>query len=265
MDIIRQRLTAFFSFLVADRSGLMRYLINNIKNAAFPMITTYVVLSFLALRGVDRAGYMLFVFQGSIYLLFCISPAERVALWYRAEQQRGTMETITLSGLGIAGTLRYMFGLHLLIYLLTEMPFFWLATWLAWGMLPPPEAAGGLLLMAALTVLISYGIAQLLVAMTLLLEASVVDFSLRKFTFNILCGVFCPVTIFPDWLRPVSYALPFTHGIALLRRLLEQEATLSSMDYLPLAAFALGLPVAGKVSMILVERFLRRRRSLTRY
>ena len=126
------------------------------------------------------------------------------------------------------------------------------------GRLPGLESADTLLLL-------SFGLAQLSVALTLFFDASLMDLSLRKYTFNILSGVFCPVTMFPWWLQPVSYAIPFTHGLILLRRVLDGETGIPLVDFAPLAAFSAGLVIGGHLALEAVLLHIRRRRSLCRY
>ncbi len=260
-----QRLAAILSFLVADRNGLLRFLWVNVKNAIFPLATIYFILQFLSMRGSDRSEYLLFVYLGVFYVLFSISPAERVAHWFRAEQLRGTLETVALTRLSVAGTLRLLFAAHLLVYLLSEVPLFWAAAYLLWDAKLQMAAAGDLLLLLLLNLLLSFGLAQLSVALTLFFDASLMDLSLRKYTFNILSGVFCPVTMFPWWLQPVSYAIPFTHGLILLRRVLDGETGIPLVDFAPLAAFSAGLVIGGHLALEAVLLHIRRRRSLCRY
>lgn len=263
---VLQRLRAVLGFLVADRSGLLRFLYNNVKNAAYPVVTIYLILHFLALRGRDRADYLLFVFVGVFYVLASVSVAERVTQWFHVEQRRGTLDTVCMTRLSLGGTLRYLFAAHLLVYVVTEVPLFWLAARLLWGLDVTAAAGWQLALLGLLTLLVGYGAALVLVALTLVLDAAVTDISLRKFAINILAGVYCPVRLFPAWLRPVSYALPFTHGLELLRRLLEPaDPAPALLDFAPLAAFAVALVAGGQLALVRAGRHVRRRGSLVRY
>lgn len=47
--------------------------------------------------------------------------------------------------------------------------------------------------------------------------------------FFLLGGVIYPVGLFPEWLRPVSWVLPITHGAHALRAMLLEGASLSSV------------------------------------
>lgn len=61
-----------------------------------------------------------------------------------------------------------------------------------------------------------------------------------EFPIFLICGFMFPVAILPDWVKPISYLLPPTWAIELLREATNEQATLTSM--LP-PAFALFLLV----------------------
>ena len=73
----------------------------------------------------------------------------------------------------------------------------------------------------------------------------------------LLGGVYYPVALLPDWLRYPARALPLGYGIEALAAAALADAGIADLapQLLPLAGFALALPVAG----VLVFRWLERR------
>ena len=63
-----------------------------------------------------------------------------------------------------------------------------------------------------------------------------------RFPMIFLCGLFVPLERLPDWLRPVSYALPLTYGADILHGSVRGAATMPAwLDFAALSAFTLGL------------------------
>ena len=63
-----------------------------------------------------------------------------------------------------------------------------------------------------------------------------------RFPMIFLCGLFVPLERLPDWLRPVSYALPLTYGADILHGAVRGAATMPAwVDFGALSAFTLGL------------------------
>ncbi|MBE0535499.1 MAG: ABC transporter permease [Phycisphaerae bacterium] len=63
-----------------------------------------------------------------------------------------------------------------------------------------------------------------------------------RFPMLFLCGLFFPVAQLPEWLRPVSYALPLTYGADLLHASVRQAGQMPPLlDFGVLAAFCIVL------------------------
>jgi ABC-2 type transport system permease protein len=63
-----------------------------------------------------------------------------------------------------------------------------------------------------------------------------------RFPMIFLCGLFVPLERLPDWLRPVSYALPLTYCADILHGAVGDAATMPVwLDFVALSAFTLGL------------------------
>jgi ABC-2 type transport system permease protein len=62
-----------------------------------------------------------------------------------------------------------------------------------------------------------------------------------EFPIFLICGFMFPVAIIPDWVKPISYLLPPTWAIELLREASNEQATLTSMLSPAFALFLLVL------------------------
>jgi ABC-2 type transport system permease protein len=83
----------------------------------------------------------------------------------------------------------------------------------------------------------------------------------------LLGGAYYPVALLPTWLRYPARALPFGYGLQALADAALYHATIRDLagQLLPLAAFALALPVAGVLAFGWVERLVRERGELDLY
>lgn len=85
--------------------------------------------------------------------------------------------------------------------------------------------------------------------------------------FILLGGVFYPLSVLPIWLRIPGEILPIPYGVqALVGASLHGRGVLSlGNDLIPLACFAIGLPLAGIAAFGWVERMARRKGQLELY
>lgn len=83
---------------------------------------------------------------------------------------------------------------------------------------------------------------------------------------TLFAGTMYPVERMPDWIRIPARALPFSYGIEALVAALTWNASVADLvatgTLLPLAGFAIALPVAGIVAFRSMERAVRRIGSL---
>ena len=84
---------------------------------------------------------------------------------------------------------------------------------------------------------------------------------------NLLGGIYYPVALLPDWLRYPARALPLGFGTQALASATLDHAGVRALapQLLPLAAFALVLPVAGMLAFNWLERLVRERGELDLY
>jgi ABC-2 type transport system permease protein len=78
---------------------------------------------------------------------------------------------------------------------------------------------------------------------------------------SLLAGTMLPVALMPLWLRIPARGLPFGYGIQALVGASTKNASVAALwrDLLPLAGFAVLLPVIGIIAFDRVERLARRR------
>ncbi len=76
----------------------------------------------------------------------------------------------------------------------------------------------------------------------------------------LLAGVLYPVAALPDWLRYPARLLPFGYGIEAIYAALVRNASIDDLwrSLLPLAGFAVALPLAGIATFAWMERLARR-------
>ncbi len=84
---------------------------------------------------------------------------------------------------------------------------------------------------------------------------------------GLLGGVYYPIERLPDWLRYPARALPFGYGTQALAGSGLHHASVPDLapDLLPLAGFALVLPLVGIAAFGWIERLVRRRGELDLY
>lgn len=77
---------------------------------------------------------------------------------------------------------------------------------------------------------------------------------------GLLSGMMYPIALMPDWVRIPARALPFGYGIQAMVDAMTTRAPLGELqdDLIPLAGFALVLPLLGALSFRYVERAVRR-------
>lgn len=77
---------------------------------------------------------------------------------------------------------------------------------------------------------------------------------------GLLSGMMYPIARMPDWVRIPARALPFGYGIQAMVDAMTANAAVGELwdDLIPLAGFALVLPVLGALSFGYVERAVRR-------
>jgi ABC-type multidrug transport system permease subunit len=84
---------------------------------------------------------------------------------------------------------------------------------------------------------------------------------------SLLGGLYYPVSELPDGLRHLARALPFGYGLQAIADATLHNANLAAIsdDLLPLAVFAIALPLAGIAAFNWLERLVRVRGELDLY
>jgi ABC-2 type transport system permease protein len=106
--------------------------------------------------------------------------------------------------------------------------------------------AGGVLSLSAVSTLIGLFVA---VSVSEVFEAQTFS-NFFRFPMIFLCGLFIPLTDLPVWLRPLSYALPVTYGVDLLRHGTAGAGALPVLLDVSVLCAATALLFAGSVLMI---------------
>lgn len=178
--------------------------------------------------------------RGTLVALF-LAPCPRVS-WLGGFTLVGVAET------ALAATVALLFGR------------------LAFGVRFDPDypalALGALLFLTALV-----GLGFALAAIGLYVQRANPFSNLISPFLMLLGGAYYPVALLPTWLRYPARALPLGYGMEALARAALDHAGIVALgpQLLPLAGFALALPVAGLLAFRRVERLARRAGELDLY
>lgn len=91
--------------------------------------------------------------------------------------------------------------------------------------------------------------------------------SLAGSLFALFGGIYYPIEILPDWLQPVSYLLPVTYALDIMRRTLLQGASFASVweSFAILLLFCIGLLPVGLLSFRFAVNRARSEGTLAQY
>lgn len=105
-----------------------------------------------------------------------------------------------------------------------------------------------------------WGISMLLGAIGVLSRGANLISNLVYPFVGLLSGIMYPIALMPDWIRIPARTLPFGYGIQALVDAMTTNASLAEIqdDLLPLAGFAIVLPMLGVLAFSAVERAVRR-------
>lgn len=140
------------------------------------------------------------------------------------------------------------------------------AAWLlganfAWSQAPEAALILGLIVLAHLP----FGI--LASAAVLAFRTSGPVGSLIMAASGLLGGVYYPTRVIPDWIEPISHALPVTYGLRALRKVLLEQQPFSAVtgDVAVLALFAAGLLALSLLAFRVAFGYARRSGTLAQY
>lgn len=221
---------AMTGLIYAERPDLQRYAVIAIAASALLMSAVYFAGEIL--DGERR--------NGTLPALF-LAPCSRFS-WLGGFQLAGLVEAAVIA------TVTLLFGF--VGYDVTYDPNY------------PALAVTLVLFLAAL-----WGMSMIFGAIGLLLRKSN-QFSNVVYPIAILLGgVYYPVALLPDWLRLPARALPLGYGFQALADAMLDHAGFRDLasQLLPLAGFAIGLPLAGMLTFVWLERMVRVRGELDLY
>lgn len=221
---------AIFSIIYDASSDLFGYLVVAQAASAFIMTMIYYNGEIL-----DRERE-----KGTLVSLF-LAPCTRFA-WLSGFILAGLIQTVSML------TVSLLFG------------------WLAFGVTYDPNlpalAISLVLFLAAL-----WGMGLVFAGIGLLLKRANAFSNLVWPFVALLGGLYFPVSELPDGLRQIARALPFGYGLQAIADASLHHASLRDLasDLIPLAGFAVALPIAGILAFSWLERLVRVRGELDLY
>jgi ABC-2 type transport system permease protein len=181
------------------------------------------------------------------------------------EREKGTLVTLFLAPCTRAAWLSG-FILAGLIQTISMMIVSFLFGWLVFGVTfdpnPPALIVAGILFVSAL-----WGTGLIFAGIGLILKRANAISNLIWPFIVLLGGVYFPVAELPDGMRQIAHILPFGYGIQAIADATLHNASLSEIqsDLIPLAGFAIAMPVAGVLAFAWLERLVRVRGELDLY
>jgi ABC-2 type transport system permease protein len=138
--------------------------------------------------------------------------------------------------------------------------------WLAFGIRFQPDIPA-LVVSFALYIASLWGLGFVFSAFGLILKRSNDLANLLSSIFVLLGGIYYPIALLPAWLRYPAEALPLGYGMEALTRATLHHAGITDLapQLIPLAGFAVTLPIVGILTFGWIERKVRRRGDLDLY
>lgn len=219
-----------FSIIYGSSSNLFAYLVVAQAAGAFIMTMIYYNGEIL-----DRERE-----KGTLVALF-LAPCTRAA-WLSGFILAGLIQTISM--------------------MIVSLLFGWLVFDVTFDPNVPALAAAGLLFVSAL-----WGTGLIFAGIGLILKRANAFSNLIWPFVVLLGGVYFPVSELPDGMRQMARVLPFGYGIQAIADATLHNASLTDIqsDLIPLAGFAVAMPVLGVVAFAWLERLVRVRGELDLY
>jgi ABC-2 type transport system permease protein len=218
------------SLIYRDRPDLLSYSVVGVAAAMFIFSGIYYLGEIL-----DRERI-----SGTLPALF-LAPCPRLA-WLTGFALVGLVETL------LGATVALLFGR------------------LALGVAFDPDLPA-LLLTLLLFLAALWGLGFAFSALGLVLKKANAFSNLISPVIILLAGVYYPVALLPDWLRYPALALPYGYATQALASAMLDGAGVADLlpQLLPLAGFAVALPLAGALAFRWLDRLVRRRGELDLY
>jgi hypothetical protein len=257
--MIKQKISILLTLLMSgNKSGILQYIANNFKRVIFPVVTVFFLLQIFPLNTNLRTNYFVYLYIGLFYLVFVLSTSRKVIQWFSLECQRGTIESIQMTQIGIEGVVRYLFLIYLSIFFILEAPIYIAIMKYFFNFNLCRYFGFSLLFYTGLNILLIYSLILIGVSVILLFNTNAFNAETHRSIFNLIAGAYCPISVFPATLQVFSLALPFTHGLILFRKIIADKMGVSVMDFIPFTLFTAALLVLGhyalKRTIVLMQR-----------
>jgi ABC-2 type transport system permease protein len=262
--MVLQNIKCFLKLIIAERRGLINYIGKSIMQVIIPVIAVYFLLKFIFLQAQDQTKYYKYLFISLLYLNCILSLPGRVVDWLKTEKQRGTLETICISRIGVPGVLTYIFIVYVLIFSIVEMPFY---IFIAIRFLPLDFSkclSLEFIIFLIFNVILSYGLTFVSASIMILYDVSLFSSHFLR-AYNFFSGAYFSINILPFFVRIFSYLLPFTYGLILLRKIMSSTKTIFLVDFIPFALFTSVILCFGLFLLEKAMLFKRKNNSLRDY
>ena len=217
-------------------------------------------------RVADEGGhYFYFVVAGMIAFQFVTTAVGAIPTAIAGALRTGTFEALLATPARLSSLLAGMMGYPLLWTAARALTLFALAAALGAPVAPGRVVLAllicGLVALAYVPIGLAGAALLLLVRTTGPLPTGVMMISV------FLGGVYYPTSIIPSWLQQVSQAVPLTHGLRAMRRVLTQDLTMAEVagDLGVLAVITLVLMVGGAALLQFALAHARRAGSLAQF
>ncbi|MBU0944261.1 MAG: ABC transporter permease [Proteobacteria bacterium] len=173
--------------------------------------------------------YFSFVLIGIALTDYLTISTNSFAAEIRSAQMVGTLESLLVTPTSIYTILLSSF-LYKLLSTSLRMVFYLLLGVFVFGI---EYQTGGVFTLAVtflLTLLSFFGLGLFSAAFIIVFKQGNPISSLMAMSSGLLGGVIYPVTVLPDWLRPLSSILPITHGLEAMRQVLLNGAGLEDIS-----------------------------------
>ncbi len=215
---------------------------------------------------VGVADYASFVVTGALFWNFVSAIFWGIGLSLREEMVQGTLELAWTTPARRFSLLLGRTVAHLITTIITTG-----LMGLGFTLLFGYRWLGGNLPLAMTTLLLSlvtlYGLGFVFAGVVLWLKEPYAIANVSRIVLGLLCGWLYPITVLPEWLQPLSLALPLTYAIDLLRAALLGTRTLLPLSWeLVILGFSAALcPAVGYLLFRWLERHSRTSGTLGQY
>jgi ABC-2 type transport system permease protein len=263
LDVLRHELA---SVIASWRAATGEWLYHMGRGGLFQMmiipITQISIFALIYGRSSDLLGYLVVAQAAGAFIMTMIYYNGEIL---DREREKGTLVSLFLAPCSRAAWLSG-FTLAGLIQTFTMLTTSLLFGWLAFGVTLDPNlpalAVSLLLFLAAL-----WGLGLVFAGIGLILKRANAFSNLIWPFIVLLGGVYFPVSELPTGMRQLARGLPFGYGIQAIADASLHHASLSQLqsDLIPLAGFAIALPLAGILAFAWLERLVRIRGELDLY